>query len=1299
MEHSTSSKKVTVEYTDPSGIFPVISEDLQKHLPLRNLYWNSATRPLRSISSLHIELVQAGSPNTSSDISEHVNHISLNGGAENVEDREVSRNNRPGSAVGATKERRHQIPGLRQTPYLKIFFLRCSDVESYRVTYRKQIREWIKGIKPPTQSTASVNTQEFHDAFEWLIVHVVLPDDGRSISRASALNKSEIRSSLGGSSAVTDKIRADFSGSSKTAIDRVAWVQITRGSHTDQNQTSSDGWEDFITKIKSLILGSFDLRVRQYEEDIKERHVQRNIPGWNFNTFFVLKEGLARGFESVGLVEDALMGYRELALELNSIIEMKDDKEQYRDHFKAFTDDLSATLKSALQTEGPPNLREQKPITTSPTTQPSQAGEHRQMLGANILDADRKPFRELILANEISAFDFRCYLFAREASLLLRLANATGPSDNNESAKAVSPDVTSKLTASTSQDLLLLAEVCQRSSEFISTAGRMIRDDLRSSIHPLSKGHTTASPTMLSIFETPIEDIVASWTYSACQCILDATDVPSLHAQLQPLIHNLRLSVEVPLHPNSSSSTLSREGIPRRTSSLPARAYASQRPPSPDKFPALTSLDAVGVHPSTSSQTGKQELAAQQAELVILKRRITVSVGRRSTSVSIKRASLAGPSSLTGYDMENIPLDNDLSTKDHTEKSHGDSHGSAANIIQCKELSQSLRSESTFNEAYEELTTKALALSMLGGRRRTADSLTTDLAAIRFRLQDYSSAVSYFHQLASFYCNNDWTRLELPMLDMYAKCLQHLDRRQDFCLAGLQILAKTASRQRLLDAHAETTFHHSPVDIDRYLQDVITVSGSLERPVSTPLRLHFDDVNLNPYIRHCHKKDGFRMLLKFRNIMSAAVEAQDIRVKLINTDDEQHCDIWLTTEGPELLQPGISNITVQTAIRSANILFTWDAIAPTNSTSFDIPSTSDGVPQYSLTPILVWPDQKSLEARLSHCKSIHLGKLRSIEIAILTGRNKISQGKIGVRACSAGLRLHTADAQIVSGDCLILRRPQAGSLEFGALDAQSKTTFRVPYGIEGDLPEIKVRVEITYTVEGREYQYNCTGELPIRLPLSVNVQDSYHERMLFSNFKIDTANSIPMRVGDYTLHSTDAFHVNLPPLGSDPLTIFAHQPLSLVARVRQSRPRTTNAWTSLPPDRMLMLRIQYACLDQEITTAVEDTLSRALVGTEFDDLSRMLLTGLHKLLRSQLSSQDFETIGLLGEVQLSSLGQHLWQSVLNGLQPERRNRVAHWLAKWQAVCTLPESEPPSTDDVLGNFYDYSSSNNRLSQRA
>ncbi|KAL8850953.1 MAG: hypothetical protein Q9221_004153 [Calogaya cf. arnoldii] len=1151
----------------------------QKRLPLRNLYWNSATRPLRSISSLHIELVQAGSSYKSEDPPERLHSSALNGAAGNAEGRDAPRDIRPGSGVGVKRERRHQIPGLRQTPYLKIFFLRCSDVESYRANYRKQIREWIKGNTPPTQSTASINTQEFHDAFEWLIVHVVLPDDGRSISRASGTGKSEVRSALGGSSAVTEKLRADFNGSSKTAVDRVSLIQITRGPQTGQNQASSDGWEDFIAKTKSLILSSFDLRVTQYEEDIKEREYQRNIPGWNFNTFFVLKEGLARGFESVGLIEDALNGYRELAAGLNSVIEGRADKE-HRGHFKDFTDDLSATLKGALQLEESHDLQDQPTVTAKTVIQDGQAREKQHTLGANILGAGRKPFRELILANEISVFDFQCYLFAREASLLLRLANATDLSDNDSTVDRAPVDDTSNMASSESQDLFLLAEVCRRSIEFFSAAARMIRDDLRSSVHPLSKGHSRGSPTMLPVFEGPIEDMVASWTYSACQRILDATNLPSLQAQLQPLLRSLKPVEEVHTNSNNDSHPLAREELPRRTSSLPVSKWASPKPLSPDKLPSITSLDAVRLLPPASSQAGTQELAAQQAELVILKRRILASVGHRSTDASVKRASLAGPMSLSSSDLEDISLDDTPPRDDHPEESSSSSHRSAAIGIQDRELNQSLRSENNFRQAYEEFTMTALALNVLGGRRRCAESLTTDLAAIRYRSQDYASAASYFRQLSSFYYNNDWTRLEIPMLDLYANCLKHLDRRQEFCRIGLQIIAKTTSRQPLLQKPTEIRLHHTPINVDHYLQEVVNISSSLEQPVSTPLHLHFEDVRLERYIRHVDGQDGFRMSLQLRNIMSAAVEAQDIRVKLVSLEEEQRFDIWMISQGPQLLQTGMSDVVLQ--------------------------STTD----------------------------------------------------------------------VVSGDCLILQKAQAGNVDFGVLDAQSKSIFRVPYTIENDLSEIKVKIEVSYTVDGQGYQYSCTGELPIQLPLSVNVQDSFQERSLFSNFKIETANSIPMRIGEYTMDSTETFQVALPPLGSAPLTIFARQPLSLVAKIRQSKPETVNTRKPFLSGRMLMLRINYASVDHEISTAVGDALSNALVQSEFSDLTRLLVTVLGKALPSTLSSQDLEAIGLLGEIQISSFEKHLWQPVLNGLHPDRRDKVTQWLLKWQAdnpTITLPRT--------------------------
>lgn len=356
-------------------------------------------------------------------------------------------------------------------------------------------------------------------------------------------------------------------------------------------------------------------------------------------------------------------------------------------------------------------------------------------------------------------------------------------------------------------------------------------------------------------------------------------------------------------------------------------------------------------------------------------------------------------------------------------------------------------------------------------------------------------------------------------------------------------------------------------------------------------------------------------------------------------------------------------------IRSANIVFTHDVTAPTNDASSDGLPISDGVLRLNSTRVLVWPDKEALEARLALCKFIHLGKPRSIEVHISSGRNKVSHGNVSIRACSAGLRLHTAETNIVSGNCVILRNAQAGSIDFGAMDAQSETTLRMPYGIDSDLSEIKIRVDVSYIVEEEAYQFNCTEELPIRLPLSVNVQDNFQARILFSNFKVDTANSIPMRISDYTMHSTKAFQVTLPALSNAPLTIFARQPLSLVAQIRQRGPETSDSRMSLSTERTLVLRIQYSCLDEEICTTLENALFEALTESEFSDLSPLLVIRLGKALPSALSPQDLETIGLLGEIQMSSFEHDLWQPILNGLHPDRRDKIAQWLAKWQEVST------------------------------
>lgn len=671
-----------MEYSDPSGIFPQIEPELTRCFPLRNLHWTSSTRPLRSISSLYVELVrdsqrssQALSPSQDGD------RIQKGGdaGTKNVR-HELENRSRPASNLDLKKERRHQIPGLRQTPYLKIYFFCCNDVENYRSTWRKSIRDWVKENTRVSQNSSSANAQENHDAFEWLVVHVEHPQDDRPPSRYSKAHKDDTQGSSRSSASIIEKLRADFNNTSKPAVNRVAQVQVgqlTEVSQGGKHRASgrSGGWDDLTSKLKALILMSFDLRVTQYENDIKEKESQRNLPGWNFNTFFVLKEGLARGFESVGLVEDALAGYHELSVGLKTILEYhdaEDSADHQKGHFKHVTEDLSAVLRRLLDSE---QLHDQETTNTDSSSPAltSRKLEHPQNFGDNVLDINRKPFRELILANNISKYDFQCYLFAKEVSLLLRLANVTSfgrHDDEGFSARDSSPyhsNITSSaenkapiVDSDVPADLNLLAEICQRSLSFLTNVGRTIREELRWSIDPLSKDDRSRKGLLNTTCEDLIEDLIAAWTYSVCQSVLQMTSVDSLSTYLDPLLRQLKprqeSGQESGQEAHDGTSTFSREGLPNRTSSLHYSAQTSLTTSSPDKFPSVTTLDAMRLLPPLPPRVGYRDLAASRAQLVFVQRRVLCTVGLAHKGFETEWAQKSSLSWTSFRDMEDISL-------------------------------------------------------------------------------------------------------------------------------------------------------------------------------------------------------------------------------------------------------------------------------------------------------------------------------------------------------------------------------------------------------------------------------------------------------------------------------------------------------------------------------------------------------------------------------------------------------------------------------------------------------------------
>lgn len=685
-----------VEYTDPSGIYPAVARELHERLPLKGLHWNNSTGFIRSIDNLYIELVPDDRSNPTPD------STSFDGSSGAYDNAPVTKNE------ALKKERRHQFPGLRRTPYLKIYLLQCADVDTYRASSRKVLRDWVNDHTPSAQSSSQLDKQENHDAFEWLIVHVLPPSTDRSTStRSDGIAEKRPTTSRWpsrSSTSVIEKIRADFNRTSKHTVDRVAQVHLTERSADDsvqvkrQSQDDQNGWGDLTAKLKSLILASFGLRVSQYEEDIKEKEIQRNLPGWNFNTFFVLKEGLAMGFENMGLLEDALTVYRELAVGLASVIDgQENDKgdNQQTTHFSLCTDELKAAFEQAVTVSRADGQQGNKDLRST------------MDLGALVLDTDRKPFRNLILESNISVFDFQSYVFARQMILLLRLANAIvqksaaikeTPSNDTDADIATSARL-SNLSQVQSVKLSILAEAIELSKEFIASVAQTVRQDIEDIIKQFKSSHNEEQ----GVLDAIKDNVTSSWTFSACQCILETTLATPLSQQMEPLLHQLKHKIVSNSSHNGdqANNVVHRNDLPARTSSLPSKPVRPESPPQ-EGFSSITSLHAIGLSPQGSRHPGTAELAAQRGELLALKRRVLSNIGLRHGGW---RGSLADIASISAVEEDNLEVVNLDDEPTHENRAVQDSAGlskaaTSAGIQNCSILT-ALESRSNFYAAYE----------------------------------------------------------------------------------------------------------------------------------------------------------------------------------------------------------------------------------------------------------------------------------------------------------------------------------------------------------------------------------------------------------------------------------------------------------------------------------------------------------------------------------------------------------------------------------------------------------------------
>ncbi|RDL34541.1 Uncharacterized protein BP5553_07669 [Venustampulla echinocandica] len=1325
MEQPSSSSKVTVEYFDPHGVYQLLSPGLLPRLPLRNLHWESHAGPLRSISSLHVDLIpsaQGSRPLSSTGTPASSN---LNLSRVKSEDSAVSSDDgfRP-QALGQAavdkpeagaepgpkpivKERRHQIPGLRQTPYLKVFFLRCDDNETYKTQARRQVREWIKEHTPPAQSTSKQSKQENHDAYEWVIVHVVVPNtsaatqprtSGKGSEGGLTTEKATARWRGGGSTTILEKLGADFNSSSKSAPDRVAQIRIgvndvpyemlprvvpaIPGSYTETPQDNENSWQDLISKLKSLILASFDMRVTQYEEDIREKDAQRTLPGWNFCTFFVLKEGLARGFESVGLVEDALVGYDELAVGLDTIIREQATTgpgPQHGGSFLPYTEDLktqaqrakAAILKDTCQEEISTEPDEPIDLQSSPEATDQDADE----IPVNAL---KKRYRELILSNNISIFDFRCYIFARQLSLLLRLANAWSSQEELlakikeqrvSSLQGVAARLPPSQPSEEGEHLAVLAEICNRSMDFVVAIARILRDDIWASQSQTKQSagaedekinsEAELDPIMVQV----VDNIASSFTFSVAQQILAQTSTKALPippSTLAPPGAKIGLDGQEPKASIPEPKTMMH---PARSSSLAIRS-PPREPPSPGVFPRgrRSSVPEQGAS-STFIKAGLEELAAHRAELYLLSRTVLEREGK-------ERGWSAGWDEIPQIchkeeEMEDVDLSEEPTSE--TQKPETSStvqptlHG-----INNKLLRTALDNENDFYRLYETMTDKALRHYTVAGHTQSVSACMADLAVHKDNLKDYSAAASYFYRITASYGDDGWAEAELPMLVMYARCLKELQRKEEYVHIVLKLLSKAAASEKdrqkrksslRLGGHANFG-SEEPISTTSYIHELLQITKSLGHEIQVPLENFFSRVEVDGTPRYHAGKDSFAIQLRFQYLLSddLAVEKAKVRINALSGDTSR--EIWLETSGPSIFKKGDGTLLVQSNVIVPGPYTVSHVSLYTNNIALHYEHVTapltpfKGEVFFKCPKLLLYHRPEAFDVRLVASKHMHLDHNRSLELELAPGWNEVTSGVLHIRAATAGLRLQTAEVKVVDGSLELSKKSEAGVIRFGPLASGSTTKIRLPFNLEHEANDITLKLELSYTTDKGTFSFATTPSVSIILPLGVNVHDVFKHRALFSKFTISSATSSPLRLLSTTLEGSEVFEAQSGVTLTRPLMIFPRQPASMLYKITKRTPTTPLPRSSSHKDQKstsLSLVLHYICLEEEIDDAITKSLQAAHQDTPLHQYSRLIIPTVITELRSRLSPYDFEKIAILSELSTSVLSNIRWRDRFLGL--------------------------------------------------
>ncbi len=359
----------SVAILDPGGLWPHLEPSIKAHMPLKSLELvNPITKSNVIINELPIKL------------SVH----------ESIE-----------SLQETWKEASIKAWNWYKAPFAVVYVVTADNQDYYRNHVRPKIRQFLD-----LQDSESLMKEG------WLILYVNVTSGQAPLPEK-------------GIDAVHSKIFGLISANFyvKSPGDRSCFVSVCKDDSEEEKQQQPEQqqqhledynlnkhWNSIVMQIGTVIVDTFNARVQMYETDLSLLEEKRMDPGWDFSQFFLVNDALALMYRQLGLINDALLKYQELAA---SVIVLSNEAQKTMERQKVVESEPSTDLRPG----DAPAVEEDPEFGRLLFGLPSQCIPQPHP----VFDLHSMAFRKRLLSRTLhsAVLEAQLYLFAREIQLLL----------------------------------------------------------------------------------------------------------------------------------------------------------------------------------------------------------------------------------------------------------------------------------------------------------------------------------------------------------------------------------------------------------------------------------------------------------------------------------------------------------------------------------------------------------------------------------------------------------------------------------------------------------------------------------------------------------------------------------------------------------------------------------------------------------------------------------------------------------------------------------------------------------------